>query len=479
MKLLKKVVIFTVILVVTFLLGGYFWVNSASFSSFVSKQITKELKNKCKIGSISLSPGGAVQVKDFVLQDDMAQNAVAFDTLNTKINWLDLISGSPMPSLLKVNGLQLNLTEHDGLWSLAAINKLTKFRLARGESLNIADLTLDVKGDGVTYDFECGVKSAGVEPKLRASSLSAHGKFELTKLQVDQLKFNFMGGTVQSNLLATFDKALKFPLTSLDTRLIAKDISLRFLKPFLKDQSYAFDGQTSMDINLALDNGVIVSAGTMELLDFEVAHPVLTRILSLLETDRHFLVFKKGHVDFSLSNNLLKVSDASFLNDELITVISKNMTLELRNDGPEVNPFKLKPGHIYLPFDLMAPYKIVRVKSMRSKENKDVVKTAFEVEGQFDQLPLLLYDAVKEKSKEIIVNEVERHLNKLNEKLGNKLNEKLNEKLGEKLNEKLNDKLGDKLNEKLNDKLNEKLKEELNIKIGGEKVDLNQILDLF
>lgn len=435
MKLLKKIFIVTFVLLLVFIVGTFFFVKSSAFKSIVENQLTKNLKNKCSIEKIDLGVSGNLTVTGLKILDDSEMEAVAFKSLKTKVDFGDLLTGDALPEFLQIDQLSLNLSEQNGDWTLAILNKSTDFRLERGQSINLNNLAVDLKKSGEGYKYELSAATTGFEPLVKARNFAANGKFDMKKLIVDQMKTDIFGGNVMMNGAFDFDLEKKQPLTHIDTRVIAKGMNLRYLKPFLKDQAYSFDGTTSADINFSLNNGSIVSSGEATMADMEVSHPVLTKILSLLETNERFLVFKKGSVNFNLANNMLNISDASFLNDELITVISKNAAIEMRNDTPEENPFNLKPGQTYLPIKIVAPYKIVRVKSMRSKENRDVAEAEFEVEGQFEELPQLLQDAVKAKSQEVIVDEVERHLDKLNKKL--------------------------------------------DIEIDGKKVDLNDILKLF
>ncbi len=417
MKLLKKIVIATFVLTVVFIVGTYFFVKSSAFKTFVEKNLTKTLHNKCSIGEIDLSMDGSLAVSGLRILDDSDMEAVTFKTLKTKLNFGDLLSGDALPEFLKVDKLNLNLSEQNGDWNLGIINKSTDFRLERGQSIMLNNLNVNLKKSGEGYEYDISAAMSGLDPLVKARNFSATGKFDKKNLQINQMKTDLFGGNVMMNGTFDYDLSKKQPLQHIDSRIIAKDFNLRYLKPFLKDQAYSFDGTTSADINFSLNNGSIVSSGEATMADMELSHPVLTKILSLLETNERFLVFKTGRVKFNLANNMLKIPDASFFNDELITVISKNATIEMRNDTPEENPFNLKPAQTYLPIKMVAPYKIVRVKSMRSKENREIVETEFEVEGHFDELPRLLQDAVKAKSQEVIVDEVERHLDKLNKKL--------------------------------------------------------------
>ncbi len=408
--------------VVVVVVALFSYINSEHAAGLIKGALTKAIGDRCEFSTHYISPTGKVELQNFELFSALGKKVVGMSRVEIGLGWGDLLTGELPPQKINVNNLALDLEAKNGVWDLAILND--KKKLPSGTSLFVrfSDTDLQLKRTkslpGLQYDYNliCPLLVNSFTDTIR--NITAHGNAGMERVEVDQFKALALGGDIMLTAGVSYDLDNKvMPITDFSGRAVLNDLNVKDVNELVQDGDLELDGSFSGDASLSFSSIMPpVFQSTFSCRDMIFFHPDLAPILRQLKYPRNVLVFKNGEADVEFMSGRLIVKKAGFYNDELVSVVTENATLDV---------VRLEPGRVSLPLKISAPYRVMRVKELRKPGNEDVVEVDLNVNGHFSQLPELLREAVVEKTAQLLLDKGKRRLEeKLNKKLDIKIDGK-------------------------------------------------------
>lgn len=427
----RKMIIF-IVLIVIIVVAVFGYANSKHAGKLVAGRLSNALGDKCRFKNHSISWSGDVKVEAFEVLSSTNEPILSAEKIDVEQSWWSLVSGDVYPDKVNAVGISAELSVQNGSWNLATLNKRRSMPLGTDFFVKIdrADVILEKKATGTELNYKVNTLCQKVYNSFSKplTNISFNGEVGVRQLTVDQLSACCFDGTmmVTGGAVYSFD-GKQLLVDSFSGQLSGKELNISSLSKLAGEKEYKVDGELSVEATFSggAGRGLLVQS-SLTSRDMTFQHSALGHVLRRLKYPESFLVFKEGEAELIFSGDLLTVKRAGLYNRELVTIKTENSTIEFQG---------FRPGRTFLPLNLSAPYKVVKVKELRSDENPDLVEVELNIRGQAEDVPSLIQDEVLGKVASVVQQKASRELERLNKKL--------------------------------------------NIKIGGKELDVNSIIDIF
>lgn len=413
-KFLKWSLIVTLFTVTIVLVSAHFYLNSQSFKETVLSLIEEKSGFRCEVQTLKVSLTGKVKLQEITVSYGSEPHFLTVEEVRGELSLGDLIGGDYYPQLIQAQAIDLHLAgSPETGWNIPLLDE--KMPLTAPMEINLirAQARAEKLRTGLNYQIQFDFNELNATPIPNVENLTLRARYEEPVLTIDGFNTALLEGvaTGKGALTFDFDPYQPHPVKSGALDFELKNINLGELTsyiPQLKGLQVLGQGNVHVkpQINaFAPSADLYVTASKLSL-----RHPLTDDLLNYLKERPDYLLFNV--VDLHVNVPHLKRILLKKLTLENLKFLSVYASGELL---PNFDDFEQSTYH--LPVKLQMPYKRIKIRDLQSPDEEWAILD-LDLKGEIGNLPDDIQRALIQRTIKMGTDRLQKELDRHNITIG-------------------------------------------------------------